>query len=76
MRQYGVTGYNLLSFQASTVLAKSTLEKHSLTSTTLPEDLHYDFNSLLKLFLKPKLLVSQEHDAKFNTKALYFVVFY
>lgn len=62
----GTHDFDKLFFQgkASTVLAKSTLEKHSLTSTTLPEDLHYDFNSLLKLFLKPKLLVRRQYGVR------------
>jgi hypothetical protein len=47
-----------LCFQAATTLAKSTLEKFSSAKTTFPEDLHYEADSLFRLFTKPKIMVS------------------
>ena len=44
--------------RAATMLTKATLDRYSKTQTTLPEDLHYDSDKLLKPFLKPKVMVS------------------
>ncbi len=43
--------------RAATTLSKSTLDKYSKSSTTLPEDLHYDADKLFRLFLKPDMMV-------------------
>ncbi|XP_071947750.1 condensin complex subunit 2-like isoform X2 [Antedon mediterranea] len=46
--------------KAATTLSKVTLEKNSKTSTTLPNDLHYDPDNLFKLFLKPSFMVKRQ----------------
>ena len=40
--------------KGTTTFTKEALKKQSETITTLPEDLHYDFSHLTKLFTKPK----------------------
>ena len=44
--------------KAATTVTKVTLEKHSKQQTTLPEDLHYDANQLMKLFSMPAVMAS------------------
>ena len=44
--------------RASTTLTKATLVKYSKSNTTLPDDLHYNMDTLFQLFSKPKVLVS------------------
>jgi len=44
--------------KASTTVTKVTLEKHSKQQTTLPEDLHYDANQLMKLSSMPAVMAS------------------
>ena len=46
--------------RAATTLSKSTLDKYSKSSTTLPEDLHYETDKLFRLFTKSKMMVSRE----------------
>ena len=43
--------------KAATTVTKVTLEKHSKQQTTLPEDLHYDANQLMKLTSMPPVMV-------------------
>lgn len=47
-------------YQAATTLSKATLAKHTATKTTLPEDLHYDADKLFRLFIKPRIMVSNK----------------
>ena len=44
--------------QAATTLSKTTLAKYTAAKNTLPEDLHYDADKLFRLFIKPKIMVS------------------
>ena len=44
--------------RAATTLSKATLDKYSKTSTTLPEDLHYETEKLFRLFTRSKMMVS------------------
>ena len=44
--------------KAATTVTKVTLEKHSKQQTTLPEDLHYDANQLMKLSSMPSVMAS------------------
>jgi len=44
--------------KAATTVTKVTLEKHSKQQTTLPEDLHYDANQLMKLSSMPAVMAS------------------
>lgn len=39
------------------MLAKTTMDKHAANQKTLPDDLHFEFNHIMKLFLKTKLMV-------------------
>jgi len=45
--------------RATTTVTKVTLEKHSKQQTTLPEDLHYDANLLMRLTSMPSVMASQ-----------------
>ena len=45
-------------YQAASTLSKATLAKHTARNTTLPEDLHYDADKLFRLFIKPRIMVS------------------
>ena len=47
-------------YQAARTLSKATLAKHTATKTTLPEDLHYDADKLSRLFIKPRIKVSNK----------------
>ena len=42
--------------KAATTVTKVTLEKHGKQQTTLPEDLHYDANQLMKLSCMPAVM--------------------
>jgi len=42
--------------KAATTVTKVTLEKHSKQQTTLPDDLHYDANELMKLSSMPAVM--------------------
>jgi len=44
--------------RAATTVTKVTLEKHSKQQTTLPEDLHYDANQLMRLTSMPPVMAS------------------
>jgi len=44
--------------RAATTVTKMTLEKHSKQQTTLPQDLHYDANQLMKLSTMPPVMAS------------------
>ncbi|XP_022097671.1 condensin complex subunit 2-like [Acanthaster planci] len=46
--------------KAATTLSKATLDKYSKSVTTLPGDLHYNPDSLFKLFLKPNFVVRRQ----------------
>ena len=50
--------WHLKVTKAATTVTKVTLEKHSKQQTTLPEDLHYDANQLMKLSSMPSVMVS------------------
>ena len=44
--------------KAATTVTKVTLEKHSKQQTTLPEDLHYDADQLMRLSSMPPVMAS------------------
>ena len=44
--------------KAATTVTKVTLEKHSKQQTTLPEDLHYDADQLMRLTSMPPVMAS------------------
>eukprot|EP00117_Sycon_ciliatum_P015885 scpid28676/ scgid15559/ Condensin complex subunit 2; Barren homolog; Chromosome assembly protein xCAP-H; Chromosome-associated protein H; Non-SMC condensin I complex subunit H len=44
----------LFAQSKATLLTKGTLSKQSIAQTTLPEDLHFNINELLQLFINPK----------------------
>jgi len=44
--------------RAATTVTKVTLEKHSKQQTTLPEDLHYDADQLMRLSSMPPVMAS------------------
>ncbi|XP_038070775.1 condensin complex subunit 2-like isoform X2 [Patiria miniata] len=48
--------------KAATTLSKATLDKYSKNVTTLPGDLHYNPDSLFKLFLKPNFVADDDDD--------------
>ncbi|XP_028391090.1 condensin complex subunit 2-like [Dendronephthya gigantea] len=47
--------------RAGTVLSKTSMDKRASLQKTLPEDLHYEFNNLMKLFLKTKLMIRRQY---------------
>lgn len=55
-------------YQAATTLSKATLAKHTATKTTLPEDLHYDADKLFRLFIKPRIMVSNKRPSQQNSE--------
>ena len=59
--------------QAATTLSKSTLAKYTADKTTLPEDLHYDADKLFRLFIKPKIRVSNLFRPSFD-QVLFLVI--
>ena len=50
--------WSLKVTRAATTVTKVTLEKHSKQQTTLPEDLHYDGNELMRLSSMPPVMAS------------------
>jgi len=50
--------WHLKVTKAATTVTRMTLEKHNKRQTTLPEDLHYDANQLMKLSSMPSVMAS------------------